>query len=110
MRARIICRRASGLVLIVFLRNVLLGAAVSYQLENEEPRIIYSSTPAILALIDGDPVFRHAGRNLQKVINTPAIIIFDQATKIYYLALMDGWVQASAESGSWSLARNAPYK
>jgi hypothetical protein len=98
------------LVLIVFLRNVLLAAAVSYQLENEEPRIIFSSTPAVLALIDGDPVFRHTGHNLQRVINTPAIIIFSQATQIYYLALMDGWVQASTESGSWSLAKHAPYK
>jgi hypothetical protein len=110
MRARIICRRASTLVLIAFLRNVLSGAAVSYQLENEEPRIIFSSTPAVLALIDGDPVFRPAGDNLQMVINTPALIIFNQATQTYYLALMNGWVQATAENGSWSIAKGAPYK
>src|ERR1700736_4929971 len=110
MRARIICRRASSLVLIVFLRNALPGAAVSYQLENEEPRIIFSSTPAVLALIDGEPALRPAGHNLQVVINTAAIIIFNRATQTYYLALMDSWMQATAENESWSLARNAPFK
>jgi len=110
MRARIICRRASSFVLIVFLRNALPGAAVSYQLENEEPRIIFSSTPAVLALIDGEPALRPAGHNLQVVINTAAIIIFNRATQTYYLALMDSWMQATAENESWSLARNAPFK
>jgi hypothetical protein len=98
------------LVLIAFLRADLQGAAVSYQLENEEPRIIFSSTPAVLALIDGEPVLRPAGHNLQMVINTPAIIIFKPVSQTYYLALMDGWVQATAENGSWSLAKSAPYK
>jgi hypothetical protein len=110
MRAWIFFRRASSLVLIVFLRNALPGAMVSYQLENEEPRIIFSSTPAVLALIDGEPALRPAGHNLQMVINTRAIIVFNQATQTYYLALMDSWVQATAENESWFPARNAPFK
>ena len=82
----------------------------TYQLENEEPTVIFSTKPAILASIDGQPEFRPAGGNLQIIINTRSLILFDQAAKIYYLALMDGWVQASAETERWSIAEGPPIK
>jgi hypothetical protein len=45
----------------------------TYQLENEEPHIIFSSRPAVLVLIDGDPVFRQVRKHLQVMINTRAL-------------------------------------
>jgi hypothetical protein len=82
----------------------------TYQLENEEPHIIFSTKPAVLALIDGDPVFRPAGESLQMVINTRALIAFDPDKQMYYLALMDGWLRAPSETGRWSLAEDARAK
>jgi hypothetical protein len=82
----------------------------SYQLENEEPYIIFSTKPAVLVLIDGDPVFRPVGRKLQMVINTRALIAFNPDAQVYYIALMDGWVRASAKVGKWSLAEDTPAK
>ena len=82
----------------------------TYQLENEEPNIIFSTKPAVLVLIDGDPVFRPAGENLQMVINTRALIAFDPDKQVYYLALMDGWLRAPSETGHWSLAEDARAK
>ena len=82
----------------------------TYQLENEEPHIIFSAKPAILVFIDGDPVFRPAGQKLQIVINTRALIAFDPDTQVYYLALMDGWLRASAEAGQCSLAEDNTVK
>jgi len=82
----------------------------TYQLENEEPHIIFSTKPAVLVLIDGDPVFRRAGENLQMVINTRALIAFDPDKEVYYLALMDGWLRAPSETGHWSLAEDARAK
>jgi hypothetical protein len=82
----------------------------SYQLENEEPHIIFSAKPAMLVLIDGDPVFQPAGQKLQMVINTRALIAFDPDTQVYYLALMDGWLRASAQAGQWSLAEDTTAK
>ena len=35
----------------------------SQPLKNEPPRVIFSSAPAILVLVDGDPVWRPLGRN-----------------------------------------------
>ncbi len=39
-----------------------VAAQKTYQLDNTPPRIIYSITPAVLALIDGSPVLRPVGR------------------------------------------------
>ena len=80
----------------------------SYQLNNQPPNIIFSSIPAVLALIDGQPVLQSAGDGLQKVLNTRALIIFDPATQLFYLALMDGWMEAPGVAGPWSLAKLAP--
>ena len=81
-----------------------------YQLENEEPHIIFSTRAAFLILIDGDPVFRTVDQNLQIVTNTSALIFFDRERQIYYVALMDGWLQAPAKTGQWSLAEHVPTK
>ena len=48
-----------------------------YPLQNNPPQIIFSITPAVLALIDGAPVLRPSADKLQKVINTRAMILFD---------------------------------
>jgi hypothetical protein len=79
-----------------------------YPLQNQPPNIIFSSTPAVLALVDGMPVLRPAQENLQKVINTRALIVFDPARRVYDLALMDGWVEAPTIQGPWSPAAREP--
>ncbi|MGH9822107.1 MAG: hypothetical protein ACREDR_02445, partial [Blastocatellia bacterium] len=79
------------------------------QLRNDPPRIVYSSTPAVLVLIDGQPVLRPAGEGgLQRVINTRALILFDQNRNTYYLSLMNGWAQAPSPEGPWTFARDVP--
>jgi hypothetical protein len=60
-----------------------------FTLQNNPPRIIFSITPAVLALIDGQPVLQPSADNLQKVINTRALFLFDSSKNMYYLALMD---------------------
>jgi hypothetical protein len=72
----------------------------TYPLENQPPRMIFSTTSAVLALIDGQPALRDAGNGLQKVINTRSLILFDPSRPMYYLALMDGWVQAPGVDGA----------
>ena len=78
-------------------------------LQNKPPRIIYSQTPAILVLIDGQPVLRDTGTsNILRVMNTRALVLFDQSTGTYYLYLGDRWMQSSSISGSWTPAQNQP--
>jgi hypothetical protein len=79
------------------------------ELKNAPPRIIFSTKPALLVLIDGQPVLRPAGEgNLQRIINTRALILFDRSKGTYYLAVMDGWVQAPSPEGPWTFAANVP--
>ena len=75
---------------------------------NDPPRIIVSTRPAVLVSIDGRPVLRPAAGGLQKVLNTRALILFDAPKNTYYLATMDGWTQSASLEGTWSLATDAP--
>src|SRR5664279_4928849 len=86
------------------------GAQKTYAVQNNPPRIIYSTTPAVLALIDGKPVLGPEHDHLQKVINTRALIVYDTSKYTYYLALMDGWVDAPTIEGPYTVARHDPSK
>ncbi len=82
------------------------GDAVAIQ--NNPPKIIFSSVPAILVLIDGEPAFRPVkGGDLERVINTSPIVLKDKSGALY-LHVFDGWLQASALAGPWAVAKNAP--
>jgi hypothetical protein len=76
--------------------------------ENAPPRIIVSTTPAVLVPIEGQPVLRPAAGGFLKVINTRALLLADASSNTYYLALMDGWVRAPKATGPWSLAAQPP--
>ena len=82
----------------------------TYPLQNDPPQIIFSITPAVLALVDGAPVLRASADKLQKVINTRAMILFDPSKSKYYVALMDGWMEADRIDGMYSTVKHAPTK
>ncbi len=78
--------------------------------QNNPPAIFFSTAPAVLALIDGQPVMKDEGHGLQKIMNTRALILFDSSKNMYYLALMDGWVQSQTFQGDWLMAKHDPEK
>jgi hypothetical protein len=59
------------------------------EVKNNPPTIFFTTAPAVLALIDGQPVMQDAGNGLQKIINTRTLILFDSGKGMYYLALME---------------------
>ena len=79
-------------------------------MQNNPPRIIYSTTPAVLALIDGKPVLGPEQDHLQKVINTRSLIVYDASKYTYYLALMDGWMDSPTIEGPYTVAKHDPSK
>jgi hypothetical protein len=84
-------------------------AAQTHPVKNDVPRIIYSSTPALLVLIDGNPVFRPVqNTKLRRAINTRALIALDETSGDYYLRAFKRWMQASAIDGPWTPAPNPP--
>jgi hypothetical protein len=80
-----------------------------YEVKNDPPKIFFSTKPALLILIDGAPVLRSvAGTDLERVINTRALLLNDRRTGKFYLRLMDGWLEAGNVNGQWQPAANAP--
>jgi len=76
---------------------------------NTVPQILFSETPAVLVLVDGDPALRPvAGTNLLRVINTKALLAMDQSSGTYYLRVNGAWASASAIAGPWTPAQTAP--
>ena len=79
------------------------------QLKNTPPKIIYSKTPAILVLVDGDPVLRDSGAaGYMRVINSRALLVLDQSTGSYYLYVGDRWMKSTSVTGNWTAAANPP--
>jgi hypothetical protein len=82
------------------------GAAA---LNTTPPRIYIRENPAVLILIDGNPVLRQVENSeLQRIINTPALIVLDPKTNTYFLRGDGYWVKASALTGPWTQAANPP--
>ena len=80
-------------------------AASAQPLNNDAPEIIYSDRPAILVPVDGEPVLRDlAGTGLQRVINTRALMVYDDAAERFYLYLTDRWLSAKTLAGPWTEA------
>src|SRR5262245_15847000 len=52
------------------------AVAKSVRVQNPVPQFVFSSTPAVLVTIDGDPVWRAvAGTSYQRVLNTRALLL-----------------------------------
>ena len=77
-------------------------------LENTPPRIVFMQHPSLLVYIDGEPRFVPVeGTNLSRVVNTRVLLLKDPAGRVY-LHLLDGYMQALALSGPWSVAQAPP--
>lgn len=80
----------------------------SQPLKNDPPAIIFSSKAAMAIPVDGPAVFRNVeGTDLERVFNTRALILRDKSGKIY-LHLFDGYVEAPALGGPWTVAQELP--
>jgi hypothetical protein len=82
------------------------GAAVPVR--NDPPAFLFSEVPAMLVLVDGNPVWRPApGSNLLRVLNTRALILQD-ASSTSYIHVLDGWMTARSLAGPWTVAKKGP--
>jgi hypothetical protein len=79
------------------------------EVKNDPPKVIVTGKPSLLVLIDGKPQLREIeGTKLQRVINTRAVLIFDNDKKTYYLRVQDWWLQSEDLEGLWSYAEKLP--
>ena len=81
----------------------------SVDVKNDPPKVIISSKPSLLVLVDGEPQLRSVeGTDLQRVINTRSIILFETDKKQYYLRVQDWWLQSKSLDGPWTYADKLP--
>src|SRR5688572_6934814 len=65
-------------------------------LKHKPPQIIWATNRSVLVLIDGEPVLRRiAGTALDRVINTPALLIHDKGSARFYLSGAGRWFAAA---------------
>ncbi len=80
-----------------------------FEVRNDPPKIIFSTRDSVLVLIDGPAQLRDVqGTKLQRVINTKAVLLFENDKKTYYLRVTDWWLQAPQLEGPWTYAKKLP--
>lgn len=81
----------------------------SVPVKNDPPTIVFSPRTGILVSIDGaakwGPV---AGTSLERVINSRALVLLDDKSGKYYIHIFDGFVEATALTGPWTVAKQVP--
>ena len=76
--------------------------------KNDPPIVLISTVPSMLILVNGDPVYREVkGTSLTRVLNTRPLLLKDAAGK-HYLKIFDGWMEAPALTGTWTVAAKVP--
>jgi len=91
------------------LEGVVQGEQGPSSLQNDPPKIIFSTTPTVLVTLDGPPELRPMeGSKVMRVVNTPFAILFDPASKSYFLRTGDNWMTAPDISGPWQTVDKLP--
>ncbi|RIW14475.1 hypothetical protein D0X99_13020 [Algoriphagus lacus] len=84
-------------------------AVVSERLNNEPPQIFYAEEPTLLVLFDGEPkVEQDKDLKMDRVINTPYLILKATEDKKYYLYAGQGWYVSQAIKEGYSLTSSLP--
>ena len=77
------------------------------ELKNTPPKIILRDEPAVLILINGEPVYEAIkGSQLRRVANTPYVIVKDGAD--FFLASNETWFTAGNIMGPWKATSALP--
>ncbi len=96
--------RVAGALPLLALCVVTTGRTITANQSEDSPRLLFAEQPAILVLIDGDPVYRAVeGTDLQRLVNTKPLIVRDTAD-IHYMKVYDGWMEAYGLHGRWTVS------
>lgn len=78
------------------------------RVQNPVPRFIFTQQPAVLVTVSGQPTWGPVtGSSLKRLVNTRALVLRDSAGTLY-MHVLDGWMQAPALSGPWTVSASPP--
>ncbi len=77
--------------------------------QNKPPVIYYRTSPTVLVLVDGDPIFTELnGYELDYVANSAFFIVKDRKSKLHYLRGGGLWFVADDLGGPWKMTTDLP--
>jgi hypothetical protein len=83
--------------------------AQAVPVKNDPPQIFYSASPAILLMVQGDPVLAPiAETDLEFVVNTNWDLFFEKSKKDYFLLVNNAWLTARELKGPWTQTQTLP--
>src|SRR4051812_19976705 len=96
-------------LLVVLATSAATGQTVTARpVQDNPPRIIFGVSPAVLILVEGEPVYRDVeATGLQRIMNTRSLIVRND-DGIYYLKIFDGWMESYSLTGRWTPSGATP--
>ena len=95
--------------LAVALREAEVERKESENLNNDAPKIIIKSVPAVLLYVDGKPKMSAIeGTSILAMENSPFPIVLDPGSKKYYLNGGAIWYEAGDVKGPWKFTEKVP--
>jgi hypothetical protein len=87
-----------------------IQATALKDLANDPPKIVTTSTEAMLVTIDGEPIMApvEKGKGVRKVDNTPFTILEDTIEGKFYLLGEEWWYIADSAKGPWTETEGVP--
>ena len=82
---------------------------VNEELDNTAPDVFFVTEPAVLVLIDGEPILKKdENSGLQYVVNTAFFIVYDDKSRLYYLKGGEWWYSAKNPKGDYVWTEKVP--
>lgn len=80
------------------------------QIDNTPPRILYTTQPSLLVLVDGSPILKPLLPNYERVVNTRSIMLLNTNlfAEGYYLYAASNWYSAPSLEGPWVVNISPP--
>jgi hypothetical protein len=80
-------------------------------INNDPPQIFFRNSPAILMMIDGEPILgKDEESDLEYVVNTPFFIVKDLKKKDYYIHGGPFWYTSTDITTGWKETKKVPSK
>ncbi len=82
---------------------------LSDQINNNPPEIYFRTKPAVLMIIDGEPILKtDDGSGLEFVVNTPFFIVKDSPNSDYYILGGKFWYHSKDILNGWKTTEKVP--
>lgn len=83
--------------------------ASNKDLKNDPPKIVFTTKPSMLILIDGEPKLKDIDNtDLRYVQNTPYVIFQEKSSRKYFLYGGEIWYETLDVKGAWKTTKSVP--